>query len=217
MNTINITTLEELYNLSIEAHILASNIKFVTNPITDIPYLNDGYISTPIVPVINKTPLAMGTHNYGVLSGVHPNPPQFGVADCASQFSNARHQYSRTSSHKESTKTGTDMYSPLKPTSAFNAGTQRSYLLSQSTKYIAPSSSSMHISTRKVQSIGKSSFKQGLPVDAPLTYKNYNINDVKSALRFSRSGGCVTPVKKTYLYNTVLCNRNICVCGKCNK
>ena len=105
------------------------------------------------------------------------------------------------------------MYSPLKPTSVFNAGTQRSYLLSQSTKYIAPTSSSMYISTRKAQAVGKSSYKQGLPASAPMSYKSFNTNDVKSALRFSRAGGCVAPAKKGSIFNTSLCNGRVCAWG----
>jgi hypothetical protein len=182
---------------------------------TNIPYMSGGYASAPVSGPLstNRTPLAMGKHNYGVLNGIHPNPPQFGVTDGASQFSNARHQYLRTASYAESTKTGTEMYSPLKPTSVFNAGTQRSYLLSQSTKYIAPTSSSMYISTRKAQAVGKSSYKQGLPASAPMSYKSFNTNDVKSALRFSRAGGCVAPAKKGSIYNTSLCNGRVCAWG----
>jgi len=162
---------------------------------------------------INRTPLAMGKHNYGILAGVHPNPPQFGVADGASEFSNARHQYLRTASYVESSKTGTDLFSRLKPTSVFNAGTQRSYLLSQSTKYIEPTQSSLYISTRKSRAVGKSSYKQGLPSSAPLSYKNYNTNDVKNALRSSRAGGCVAPAKKGSIFNTSLCNGRTCARG----
>ena len=70
---------------------------------TNIPYMSGGYASAPVSGPLstNRTPLAMGKHNYGILSGIHPNPPQFGVADGASQFSNARHQYVRTASYAE--------------------------------------------------------------------------------------------------------------------
>ena len=175
----------------------------------NIPFGGGSYTGTPIIgPISHQAPLAMPKHNYGVLSGIHPNPPQFGYADGASEFSNARHQYARTASFKESTKTGTEMYSPIKPTSVFNAGTQKSYLLSQSTKYIAPTASSMYTSTRKAQAVGKSSYKQGLPSTALMTYKNYNRNDVKSALRFARAGGTVAPAKKGSIFNTSLVNND---------
>ena len=70
---------------------------------TNIPYMSGGYASAPVSGPLstNRTPLAMGKHNYGVLNGIHPNPPQFGVTDGASQFSNARHQYLRTASYAE--------------------------------------------------------------------------------------------------------------------
>ena len=181
----------------------------IYNNYCSIPFSGGSYNGAKVTgPMHHAYPLAMPKHNYGVLAGIHPNPPQFGVADGASEFSNARRQYLRTASYAESTKTGTEMYSPYKPTSVFNAGTQRSYLLSQSTKYIAPTSSSMYISTRKAQAVGKSSFKQGLPADAPMTYKNYNRNDVRSALRFARAGGCIAPAKKGSIFNRSLVNND---------
>jgi hypothetical protein len=173
----------------------------------NIPFSSGSYASGPIMgPISHQAPGQMPYHSYGILAGIHPNPPQFGVADGASQFSNARRQYARTAWSMEASKTGTDMYSPLKPTSVFNAGTQKSYLLSQSTKYIAPSSSSLFTSTQKARAVGKSSYKQGLPSSAPLTYKNYNTNDVKSALQSVRGGGCVAPRKKGAISNTSLVN-----------
>lgn len=164
-----------------------------------------GNVSAPINgPISHRTPLQMGPHNLGVLSGIRPNPPQFYPADGASQFVNARHQYLRTASYDKATKTGTEVSSNIRPTSVYVAGTQRSYLVSQSTKYLAPQSSSLYISTRKAQAVGKSSYKQGLSTESPLSYKNYNVNNVKSALRSVRGGGCVAPAKKGSIYNTSL-------------
>jgi len=175
----------------------------------NIPFSGGSYASAPVVgPISHQTPNQLPYHSYGSLPGTRPNPPQFYPSDNASQFSNARHQYARTAWSAEATKTGTDMYSPLKPTSVYCAGTQKSYLLSQSTKYIAPTDSSMYISTRKAQAVGKSSFKQGLPVDALLTYKNFNRNDVKTALKFARAGGCTAPAKKGSIYNRSLVNND---------
>ena len=175
----------------------------------NIPFSGGSYNASPIIgPISHRTPLQMHNHTMGVLYGRHPNPPQFSPADGASEFSNARYQYSRTASYPQATQTGTREFANTRPTSVFVAGTQRSYLLSQSTKYIAPTASSMYTSTRKAQSVGKSSYKQGLPDSAPLSYKNYNTNDVRSALQSVRGGGCVAPPKKGSIFNTSLQNNN---------
>lgn len=167
-----------------------------------------GYATSPILGPLNsaQTPLQMAPHNLGVLTGLRPNPPQFYPSDGASQFSNARHQYFRTASaNKMPRPTGIQGNSlPIPSTSVFIAGTQKSYNVSQSTKYIAPQSSSLYLSRIKSEAVGKSSYKQGLPLEAPLSYKNYNNNDVKTALRFSRAGGAVAPAKKGSIYNTSL-------------
>ena len=46
---------------------------------TNIPYMSGGYASAPVIAPLstNQTPLMMPRHNYGVLPGKHPNPPQF--------------------------------------------------------------------------------------------------------------------------------------------
>lgn len=41
-----------------------------------------------------------------------------------------------------------------------------------------------------------------------MTYKNYNRNDVRSALRFARAGGCVAPAKKGSIFNHSLVNND---------
>ena len=180
---------------------------------TNIPY--GGYVSAPVIGPLstNRTPLMMPRHNYGELPGRHPNPPQFYPSDGASEFSNARRQYLRTRTTQYNMNTGTKMESNLPPTSVYSAGLQQSFLVSQSTKYNAPKCSSMYISAKKSAAVGKSSFKQGLPNDALLSYKNYNKNDVKTALKFSRAGGCVAPAKKGSIYNTSSCNGRVCAWG----
>lgn len=182
---------------------------------TNIPYMSGGYASAPVVGPLstNRTPLMMARHDYGSLPGKHPNPPQYYPSDGASEFSNARRQYLRTRTTENNMGTGTQMYSNIGPTSVYSANLQKSFLVSQSTKYNAPKCSSMYTSARKSAAVGKSSFKQGLPNDALLTYKNFNRNDVKSALKFSRAGGCVAPAKKGSIYNTSLCNGRVCAWG----
>jgi hypothetical protein len=167
-----------------------------------------GYASSAITGPLNssQTPLQMATHNHGVLTGLRPNPPQFYPSDGASEFSNSRHQYLRTASAvKLPRPTGIQDGAPSSgSTSVYNADLQKSFLVSQSTKYIAPQASSLYLSRRKSEAVGKSSYKQGLPLSAPLSYKNYNNNDVKTHMRRARSSGSVAPVKKGSIYNTSL-------------
>jgi hypothetical protein len=181
---------------------------------TNIPYMSGSYASAPVNGPIstNRTPCQMPTHNLGVLTGRHPNPPQFYPSDGASQTSNARSQYLRTSSYKDATLTGYNN-SQGKTTSFFSAGTQRQYATTQNTKYIAPSCSSLYISTKRSRAVGKSSFKQGLPNAEPLTYKNFNRNDVRHALKSVRGGGCVAPAKQGSIFNYSLCNGKVCAYG----
>lgn len=166
--------------------------------------ISNSYVSAPQNGPLNssRTPLAMQNHNKGILSGMHPNPQQFYPSDGASEFSNARRQYLRTNTTQNNFSRGTQMYSTIPPTSQFISGLQKSYQVSQSTKYIPPASSSLYISAKKSSAVGRSS----MPTNIPLTYKNYNVNDVKTALRFVRSGGSVAPAKKGSIYNTSTSN-----------
>jgi len=52
-----------------------------------------------------------------------------------------------------------------------------------------------------------------LPVQAPLGYKSYDRNDVKTSLRMVRSGGCFAPAKKGSIYNRSLCSGAACPWG----
>jgi hypothetical protein len=71
----------------------------------------------------------------------------------------------------------------------------------------------MYMAAKRSAAVGQSSLKQGLPTNAPLSYKNYDRNDVKTALRMVRSGGCVAPAKKGSIYNRSLCNGGVCPWG----
>ena len=136
----------------------------------------------------NQYPLAMLPHNSGVLVGVHPNPPKFYPSDNTDTVSNARYEYLRT-------------VGPLNTP------------LAHSNKYIAPASSSLFTSARKRVAIGKSSLKQDKPAAYPLSYKNYNVNDSKTALQRARSSGCVAPKKKGAIQNYSLRNGQIYALG----
>ena len=130
----------------------------------------DDIVITPVYGPLstNQYPRVMLPHNLGALQGIHPNPPQYYPSNNSSEFTNARHEYSRVVSS-----------GPL------------SGRLAQSTKYIPPGSSSMQTSAKKRVAVGQSSYKQGLPNDAQLSYKSYNQNDARTAIRRARSRGYV--------------------------
>lgn len=169
----------------------------------NIPYMGGSYAASPIIAPLNtyRTPNTTSQNQLGVLSGVHPNPPQFYPSDGASAFSQGRAQYRRTRTTENNFGRGTRGFSFLKPTSQYSADLQRSFLVSQSTKYVAPASASMYMAAKKSAAIGQSSLKQGLPSTSELSYKNYDKNDARRAIRMARSGGCISPAKKGSIYN----------------
>jgi len=172
----------------------------------------DDIIVTPVYGPLTTSnyPSAMPYHSYGVLTGKHPNPPQFYPSDGASEFSNARREYIRTATklnnpygvYPKDINT-TEEYYPVDPVTG--------KLLYA--KYNQPVCSSLYTSARKRVSVGKSSLKTGLPDVVPLSYKNYNKNDVKNALRKTRAGGCTAPAKKGSIYNYSLRNGQVCAWG----
>lgn len=172
----------------------------------NIPNMSGSYASAPVSGPLStsKTPNQLNTHNSGVLTGVNPNPPQFYPADGASVFANARSQYKRTNTTANNFSRGTQMYSSIPSTSYYSGDLKRKFNVSQSTKYVAPSSSGMYLAAKKSAAVGKSSMssvKKGVPQPITLSYKNYNKNDSKTALQRARSGGCVAPPKKGSLFN----------------
>lgn len=63
-------------------------------------------------------------------------------------------------------------------------------------------SSSQHIQLKKINAIGKSSTKQGLLRNAPLSFRSQETTSRNSALARVRGGGCVAPKKKGAIANT---------------
>ena len=181
----------------------------------NIPYMSGSYASAPVTGPLStdKYPHIIRNNNLGVLIGKHPNPPKFYPSDTSGGFANNRSQYARSSSNIEATHTGLQNNPNPRPTSFFCADTQRIYLTSNATKYIAPKDSGLYMATIRSRAIGKSSYKQGLPNSAPISDKNYNRNDVRNALRFARSGGCVAPAKQGSIFNKNLCNGRVCAIG----
>jgi hypothetical protein len=132
----------------------------------------------------NQYPCIVSNLNAGVQNGIRPNPPKFYPANNNSVFSMGRNTYKRTESKQD------DKYIP-------------------NGKYNAPQDSSSVIARKKQNAIGKSSLKQSLSYNKPLSYKNTNTNNVNNALRRVRNGGSVAPAKKGSIYNNNLSNPRI--------
>jgi len=163
----------------------------------------------------SQTPGQMEYHKNGILRGVHPNPPQYYPMDNSSEFSQARFQYSQTETSKAQQYLAREKVLAQNPRSQYySSDINRNYLTKGYTNYIPPPDSSLYIRTLKTRAIGKSSFKQGLPPPAPLTYKVFNRNDVKTILGRVRRAGCVAPAKKGALENrTCTAGGGICNIG----
>ena len=134
---------------------------------------------TPSVPYTVQYPCAMPSHNSGVLAGIHPNPPGFYPHSFDSMTANSRRQYSRT----------------LENCNNSNAILQ--------TKYIAPEAYSLRVASIRSNSIGQSSYKEGLPDTTPLSFKGTftSRTDERRSRRRARSSGCVAPAKKNGINN----------------
>lgn len=165
-------------------------------PPSAVQYNN--YVSSQTIGPLNsaQTPNVSGVKNLGVLNGVHPNPPQFYPADNASEFAQARFQYANTAtSVKQQMIARAKVLATAHPYRFSSLVTRQQFPVSGHTNYIQPPASSLYTSIKKSQAVGKSSYKQGLPAVAPLSYKSYNTNDVRTSLRRIRGGGCVVPAK----------------------
>jgi hypothetical protein len=163
----------------------------------------------------NQYPGTIPYHSYGTLVGIRPrttffDPSQEPVA--ADQFTNSRHQYFRTA---ESAKAlAIQRERALNSTGVFTSqSSQRQYNVSTHMNYIPPTDSSLHIQKMRANAVGKSSYKVGLPVEAPISTKNYYPSGTRSSLRRARSGGCVAPKKKGAIENYSLSNGQACGWG----
>lgn len=149
-----------------------------------------GYVYAPILGPLNSSqyPFAMKYHNHGILPGQRPTPPQFYPGQepvYANMLVNARSQYIRAFQQQ-----------PQK-----QRVTEEEHDNEQHMNYIAPIPSSMYTTMRKSISVGKSSYKVGLPLNAPIGTKSYDNSCRRSALQRARSGGCTAPKKKGSVYN----------------
>jgi len=140
---------------------------------------NDNFTYMPSVPYTVQYPCAMPSHNSGVLSGIHPNPPGFYPHSFDSMTTNSRRQYLQTQ----------------EPCNKSNTILQ--------TKYIAPEAYSLRVASIRANSIGQSSYKEGLPNTAPLSFKGTftTYTDERRSRRRARSSGSVAPAKKNGINN----------------
>ena len=163
----------------------------------------------------NQYPGIIPYHSYGTLVGIRPTPPLFYPSQepvAADQFTNSRYQYFRTAQSAQSLAIQRER--ALNSTGVFTSkSSQRQYNVSTHMNYIPPTDSSLHIQKMRANAVGKSSYKVGLPVEAPISTKNYYPSGTRSSLRRARSGGCVAPKKKGAIENYSSSNGQSCGWG----
>jgi hypothetical protein len=209
----------------------------VTTSIGSVSYNN--YVNAPIVGPLstNQYPNAQPYHSYGTLTGRRPNPPLFYSQQepvYSEMMSIPRQEYLRVAKRPQdinspNIRKGLDKYiqqgvifgglqnggvlNPSSPSMTFSHSTGKRYQVSTHTNYIPPIPSSMYSSILKRNAIGKSGFKVGLPLQEPITTKNYYPSGVRTTIKRVRSGGCTAPKKKGSIYNYSLKNGGICGWG----
>ena len=178
-----------------------------------------GYVNAPINGPLSTAqyPNTLPYHSYKTLPGIRPTPPQFYPSQtpvCSDMNVNARLQYKRATAIAPTQKAIQDALGKQSPPFAHMIySTQRQVPLSSHMNYIAPMPSSMYVNVRKSVAVGKSAYKVGLPVNAPITSGCYYPSGTRSSLRRVRSGGCVAPKKKGAIENTSLRNGAVCAWG----
>ena len=178
-----------------------------------------GYVNAPITGPLttNNYPFSMAYHSYGTLNGQRPTPPQFYPSQepvYSEMNTNARSQYVRATGIDPILKAQQDILGKLsRPTTKVSYSTQRHYAVSSHVNYIEPKPSSMYTDIKKSIAVGKSAYKVGLPLTAPISSKNYYPSGTRSALQRARSGGCSAPKKKGSIYNQSLTQPGICAWG----
>ena len=178
-----------------------------------------GYVNTPVTGPLttNNYPFSMAYHSYGILSGQRPTPQQFysGQEPVNSEMNvNARRQYIRATDISVEQKAKQDALGKLStPVMKVSYSSQRRIPVSSHVNYIAPMDSSSRLDRLKSMTVGKSAYKVGLPLDAPISTKNYYPSGTKSALQRARSAGSCAPKKKGSIYNYSLTQPGINALG----
>jgi hypothetical protein len=166
-----------------------------------------GFVNAPIGGPLDssKYPFSMPYHSYGILTGQRPTPPQFYPQQTpvnAEMSVNARAQYLRATALSSRQKAIQDALGKQSaPITKISYSSQRQYPVSTHVNYIAPIQGSMYTNIRKSVAVGKSAYKVGLPLEAPIGTKSYDTSYRRSALQRARSGGCTAPKKKGSIYN----------------
>jgi hypothetical protein len=183
----------------------------ITRNIGSLNY--NGYVHAPVIGPLstNKYPCTMPYHSFGTLIGLRPTPPQFKEPVNSNMNINARRQYLRATDF--TSKEQEEKQQQNTPHKYVSYSTQQQVPVSSHVNYIAPVSSSMHVDIKKSIAVGKSSYKVGLPLSAPISTKSYVPSGTRSALRRARSGGCSAPKKKGSIYNVSLTQPGIYAYG----
>lgn len=157
----------------------------------------------------SQYPNTLPYHSYGILNGLRPTPPYFYPTQSpvnSNMYSNMRKQYLRAGGNKNSENNySLETYH----TTAYNINSSNKKIPISNAKFNKPLSSDLYLNKLKSNAIGKSSYKIGLPNNAPISTKNYCPPTSRSALRKTRSSGCVAPKKKGAIENTSLCNSRV--------
>jgi len=188
----------------------------VSTNIGSVSYNN--YVNAPITGPLstNQTPCQIPYHNYGILNGIRPTPPQFYPTQepvYADMNTNARRQYLRTTVSNNLRAEQIDLGKQSLPDGYTVSSTGRHLAVSTHTNYIPPIPSSMYVNILKANAVGQSSYKVNLPTSAPIGSKSYYPSGTRSTIRRVRSGGCVAPKKKGSIYNYSLTNGATCAWG----
>lgn len=178
-----------------------------------------GFVNAPVTGPLttNNYPFSMAYHSYGSLTGQRPTPPQFYPSQepvYAEMNTNARSHYLRATALSSTQKAQQDALGKLSsPITKVIGSSQRQVAVSSHVNYIEPKPSSMYTDIKKSVAVGKSAYKVGLPLAAPISTKSYYPSGTRTALQRARSGGCSAPKKKGSIYNTSLTQPGICAWG----
>jgi len=190
----------------------------VSRNIGSVSYNN--YVNAPITGPLStgQTPSQIPYHSYGTLTGIRPTPPQFYPSQQpvdSVMNTNARYRYLRTvqSVNALANQRRLAIATANNGPTFFNHSTGRQYSTSGHLNYIEPIPSSMYTDIKKTNSVGQSGYKVNLPVNAPISTKNYMPSSTRSSLRRARSGGCTAPSKKGSIHNYSLSNGATCGWG----
>ena len=162
--------------------------------------------ATPVyAPQSHAAPASMKAHNHGTLNGIKPSPPQFypgQVPVNASMFANQRTVYSRTAVRPDvaAAQKASVMAADKSGSRYYSQTFHKRVPASGHMNYIPPMSSGLRIAQLKAKAVGKSSFKMGLPVEAPYSTKNVVGGEAYRARQRIRRSGSAAPPKIGSVY-----------------